>query len=98
MVDMNGTTWTPRHWAKLGIYRALSKWTRSEISGSECASQIVWAVQRFAMDATGELLEKDDLHGKALVAMDPQQGTDLADMGEWAEWIIDGFLPGRRRV
>lgn len=100
MIDLNGPTWTPRHWAKLGIYRALNKRTRGIISVSECASQMVWAVQRLAMDESGELLPKDDLHTKALQCIDPgpQQGTELADMGEWAEWIIDRFLPGKRHV
>lgn len=98
MVDANGVGWTPRHWAKIGIYRALQKWTTSQIDATECGSQIVWAVQRLSADTTGKLLEKDDLHTKALQCIDPgpQQGTELSDMGEWAEWVIDRFLRSPR--
>lgn len=86
-------THTPREWAKVTVYGALSRYRGDPKKEDITARWIATAIQRLADDETGQLLSPPDFINRIKKSLNPDQGADLADMGEWAEWIIESFLP-----
>lgn len=84
---------TPREWAKLTVYGALKNY-RGDPKREDITSRwITMTIQRLADDERGELLDGVGMVDKIKRLLNPDQGADLEDMGEWAEWIIESFLP-----
>lgn len=86
---------TPREWAKLTVYGALKNYHGDPKREDITARWIVLTIQRLADDERGELLDGVGMVDKVKRLLNPDQGADLADMGEHAEMIIDYFLPGK---
>lgn len=86
-----GADYTPREWARLGIYGALQEYHGDPKKEQTTAKRVMFALQRYNHDLHGELSTTISLN-LVKKSLNPDQGADLADMGEWADWIINSFI------